>query len=185
MMCSVTPQVFTVKTYIMAKSSKKYHRKFISHFSSLLIPSKLTTKEWVNTFQTGSLSVTKWQQTWHVLSKDTSDYIGTCLEVRCCNCFLSEAVCINGVNPVVIYFINGMTTDYSSHATSYNTKPDTHQIYRTLRISHDTKFISSGDSNSPCLPLEQYFIKPKVLSLCSQEPTSCLKGAVEVQVLYF
>jgi hypothetical protein len=78
-----------------------------------------------------------------------------------------------------------MTTDNPSHATSYNTKPDTRQIYGTLRIPHNIKFILSGDSSSLWLPLEQYFIKPKVSSLCSQWPTSCLKGAVQIQVLCF
>jgi hypothetical protein len=66
-----------------------------------------------------------------------------------------------------------------------NTKPDTCQIYRTLRISHNIKFISSGDNSSLCLPHEQHFIKPKVSSLCSQGPNSCLKGSVQVQVLCF
>jgi len=41
---------------------------------------------------------------------------------------VSEAGCTKGVYPVVIYFRNEMTNDNSSHATSYNTKPDTRRI---------------------------------------------------------
>jgi hypothetical protein len=101
-----------------------------------------------------------------------------------------EAASNNGINPIVIYFRNEMTTDNSSHATSYNTKPDTYQIYKTIRISHDIKFISSSDSRSLCLPLQQYFIKPnhcvhKGLPVVSKELSKYRSCALFCNMLYF